>query len=76
MRGPRGQQVPRFDPFLLSEPHMRPSKPHLPLPYGRVRFDDRRVLSGIAFVIRHGLLWRNPPLAYGSHSTLRIRFVV
>jgi transposase len=36
---------------------------------------DRRVLSGIISVIRHGLQWRDAPLAYGPHMTLHTRFV-
>jgi transposase len=39
------------------------------------RVDDRRVLSGIIYVIRNGLQWRDAPAAYGSHKTLYNRFV-
>jgi transposase len=31
--------------------------------------DDHRVLSGIAFVNRNGLRWRNAPTDYGPHKT-------
>jgi transposase len=37
--------------------------------------DDRRVLSGIIYVIRNGLQWRDAPAAYGPHKTLYNRFV-
>ena len=37
--------------------------------------DDRRVLSEIIYVIRHGLQWRDAPPAYGPHKTLYNRFV-
>jgi hypothetical protein len=37
--------------------------------------DDRRVVSGIIYVIRHGLQWRDAPAAYGPHKTLYNRFV-
>ena len=37
--------------------------------------DDRRVLSGMIFIIRDGLRWRDAPAAHGPHKTLRNRFV-
>ncbi|PZW37878.1 IS5 family transposase [Humitalea rosea] len=37
--------------------------------------DDRRVVSGIVFVIRNGLRWRDAPPAYGPHKTLYNRFI-
>jgi transposase len=37
--------------------------------------DDRRVLSGIIFVIKGGLRWRDAPLGCGPHKTLHNRFV-
>lgn len=37
--------------------------------------DDRRVLSGIVYVIRHGLLWKDAPKAYGPHKALYNRFI-
>ncbi len=37
--------------------------------------DDRRVLSGIVYVIRHGLQWRDAPAAYGPHKPLYTRFI-
>jgi transposase len=37
--------------------------------------DDRRVVSGIIYVIRHGLQWRDAPAAYGPLQTLYNRFV-
>jgi transposase len=33
------------------------------------------VVSGIIYVIRHGLQWRDAPAAYGPHKTLYNRFV-
>ena len=49
------------DLFLLSEAQMRRIKPYFPLSRGIVRVDDRRVVSGIVFVIRNGLRWRDAP---------------
>jgi transposase len=63
------------EPFLLSEAQMRRIEPFLPLQRGLARVDDRRVLSGIIYVIRNGLMWRDAPPAYGPHKTLYNRFV-
>ena len=38
------------------------------------RVDDRRVLSGIVFVNRNGLRWRDAPKDYGPHKTLYDRW--
>jgi transposase len=62
-------------PFLLTSGQMRRLSPHFPLSHGVPRVDDRRVLSGIIYVIRHGLQWRDAPVAYGPHKTLYNRFV-
>jgi putative transposase len=62
-------------PFLLSVTQMRRLSPHFPLSHGIPRVDDRRVLSGIIYVIRHGLQWRDAPTGYGPHKTLYNRFV-
>jgi transposase len=63
------------DVFLLSKTQMRRIKPFFPLSHGIPRVDDRRVLSGIVFVIRNGLRWRDAPPAYGPHKTLYNRFI-
>ena len=62
-------------PFLLTTAQMRRLSPHFPLSHGIARVDDRRVLSGIIYVIRNGLQWRDAPTAYGPHKTLYNRFV-
>lgn len=62
-------------PFLLTTAQMRRLSPHFPLSHGIARVDDRRVLSGIIYVIRNGLQWRDAPAAYGPHKTLYNRFV-
>ena len=41
---------------------------------GWPRVDDRRVLSGIVFVNRNGLRWRDAPAAYRPAKTLCNRF--
>ena len=61
--------------FLLSEAQMRRISPYFPLSHGVSRVDDRRVISGIIFVIRNGLRWRDAPREYGPHKTIYNRFV-
>ena len=52
--------------FLLSEAQMRRIEPFFPLSHGIPRVDDRRVISGIVFVIKNGLRWRDAPRDYAS----------
>lgn len=63
------------DVVLLSPAQMRRITPFFPLSHGIPRVDDRRVISGIVFVIRNGLRWRDAPPAYGPHKTLYNRFI-
>ena len=61
--------------FWLSAAQMRRIEPWFPLSHGMPRVDDRRVISGIIFVIRNGLRWRDAPKDYGPHKTIYNRFV-
>ena len=61
--------------FLLSRAQMRRIKPLFPKPRGLPRVSDRRIISGIVYVIRNGLQWKDAPRGYGSHKTLYNRFV-
>ena len=63
------------DLLLLSKAQMRRIEPYFPLSHGIARVDDRRVISGIVFVIRNGLRWRDAPAGYGPHKTIYNRFV-
>ena len=63
------------DLFLLSKAQMRRIEPFFPLSHGVPRVDDRRVVSGIVFVIKNGLRWRDAPVAYGPHKTIYNRFI-
>lgn len=63
------------DLFMLSEAQMRRIEPYFPLSHGVPRVDDRRAISGIVFVIRNGLRWRDAPHGYGPHKTIYNRFV-
>ncbi len=63
------------DLFLLSKAQMRRIAPFFPSSHGVPRVDDRRVVSGIVFVIKNGLRWRDAPAAYGPHKTIYNRFI-
>jgi transposase len=62
--------------FWLSDSQFARLQPLLPnKPRGVPRVDDRRVISGIIHVIRHGLMWRDAPGRYSPHKTLYNRFI-
>lgn len=61
--------------ILLSEAQMARISPFFPHSHGVPRVDDRRVISGIIFVIRNGLRWRDVPASYGPHKTIYNRFI-
>jgi putative transposase len=63
------------DLFWLSKPQLAKIEQYFPLSHGVPRVDDLRVVSGIIFVIRNGLRWRDAPLDYGPHKTLYNRFI-
>lgn len=56
------------DLYWLTEEQMARLEPYFPKSYGKPRVDDRRVLSGIIFVNRNGLRWRDVPKAYEPHK--------
>src|ERR1700709_1671731 len=60
---------------LLSIAQMKRLAPHFPRSRGLARVDGRRVVSGIIYVIRNGLQWKDAPKAYGPHKTLYNRFI-
>ena len=60
---------------MLSEAQMRRLIPLFPVQRGLRRVDDRRVISGIIYVIRHGLQWKDAPPGYGPSKTLYNRFI-
>ena len=63
------------DLVLLPRAHIRWMEPYFPRSRGLPRVDDRRVISGIVYVIRNGLRWCDAPPGYGPHKTLYNRFV-
>jgi putative transposase len=60
--------------FLLSFRRVDRIFPHRPLARGFRRCDDRLVISGILYVLKGGLRWRDAPSFYGPHKTLYNRF--
>ena len=58
----------------LTDEQMERLRPFFPKSHGKPRVDDRRVLSGIIFVNRNGLRWRDAPKEYGPAKTLYNRW--
>ena len=56
--------------FWLTDEQMARLRPFFPKSHGKPRVDDRRVLSGMIFVNRNGLRWRDAPREYGPAKTL------
>ncbi len=63
------------DLFWLTDEQMQRLKRFLPKSHGKPRIDDRRVLSGIIFINRNDLRWRDAPADYGQPKTLYNRWV-
>jgi len=63
------------DLFLLSPSQFHKIRRYFPLSHGVPRVDDLRVVSGIIYVIKHGLQWKDAPSGYGPHKTLYNRFM-
>ena len=62
------------DLFWLTDEQMARLQPFFPRSHGRPRVDDRRVFSGIIFINRNGLRWRDAPREYGPAKTLYNRW--
>ena len=63
------------DLLMLSKTQFNRIKPYFALSHGVPRVDDLRVISGIVYVIRNGLMWKDAPRGYGPPKTLYNRFV-
>lgn len=63
------------DIFYLTTEQLERLRPYFPLSHGVARVDDRKVISGIIYVIRNGLMWKDAPAGYGPHKTLYNRFI-
>ena len=57
------------DLHWLTDEQMARLRPFLPKSHDKPRVDDRQVLSGIVFVNRNGLRWRDAPKDSGPHKT-------
>ena len=59
------------DLFWLTDAQMARLAPFFPKSHGKPRVDDKRVLSGIIFINRNGLRWRDGEgrAATGSRPT-------
>lgn len=62
------------DLFWLTDEQTARLRPFFSKSHGRPRVDGWRVLSGIIFVNRNGLRWRNAPRDYGPTKTLYNRW--
>ena len=54
--------------WALIDPHLRRGRP------GKPRVDDRRVISGILYVLKVGCRWRDVPTEYGPATTVYNRY--
>ena len=63
------------DLYLLSRAQFNRIRPYFQLSHGVPRVDDLRVVSGIIYVIKHGLQWKDAPSGYGPYKTLYNRFI-
>lgn len=57
------------DLFWLTDEQMARLRPFFPKSHGRPWVDERRVVSGIIFVNRNGLRWRDAPQDNGPSKT-------
>jgi transposase len=46
---------------LMEEGNFEGLKPYFPKSRGRPRVDDRKVISGIVYMLRNGLRWKDAP---------------
>jgi transposase len=61
--------------YWLSDTEWAAIEPHLPRGRrGAHRVDDRRVISGIVYMLRSGSRWRDCPAVYGPYTTVYNRF--
>lgn len=67
--------IPMSALFYLTRNQFNRIQPYFPLSHGVPRVDDRRVISGIIYVLRNGLQWKDAPPGYGPPKTLYNRFM-
>jgi len=71
---PENRSSDMSDLYWLTDEQMAKLSSFFPKSHGKPRVDDRRVLSGIIFINRNGLRWRDAPAVYGPHKTLYSRW--
>jgi transposase len=57
------------DLHWLSKAQVDRLQPSFPRSFGKPRVDDRRVLSGLIYIQRNGLMWKHAPQNYGPPKT-------
>ena len=62
------------DLYWLSEAQVERLRPYFPKSRGKPRVDDRRVLSGIIYIQRNGLMWKHATRDNGPPKTLYDRW--
>ena len=55
--------------YWLSEAQVEQLRPYFPKSRGKLRVDDRRVLSDIIYIRRNKLVWKHALAAYGPPKT-------
>jgi transposase len=76
IQGFRREALMNRDQFWLTDAQFSRISPHLPTDTrGKLRVDDRRVISGIVQVLRSGGRWVDAPSDYGPRKTLYNRYV-
>ena len=58
------------DQYWLTDDQIERLRPFFPKSHGKPRVNDHRVLSGIVFVDRNGLRWRDARKDYAPRKTL------
>ena len=61
--------------FWVTHKRVERLKSQVAKPRGKPRVEDRRVLSGILYLLRNGLRGPDAPSVYGPHRTLTHRVV-
>ena len=61
--------------YYLTEEQLAKMAPYFPKSHGKPRVDDRKVLSGIIYLLKNGLMWKDAPKEYGPYKTLYNRYV-
>ena len=61
--------------YYLSEDQIKKLSRYFPSSHGVARVDDHRVVSGIIYVLKRGMQWRDALRECGPRKTLYNRFI-